>query len=305
MTADLWAAHWLVKQPGGPYAYDVVMAVSTDAGASWSGDISLHADGTATEHGFVSLFPWADGVGALWLDGRETGAPDGAMTLRAAVVGADGGVRQPAQVDGRVCDCCPTAVAIAATGPVAVYRDRSAEEIRDIAVVRAVHGVWQPPARVADDGWQISGCPVNGPAIAARGDRVVVAWFTAAGQQARVRAAFSADSGASFGAPVDVAAGDVSGQVAVVLDGNGHAFVSWLEGSVRLAETGAMELRVSRVTPEAGAGPSHPIAHTGAGRPAGVPQMLLDDGQLLFAWTDTLEETLRVRSARVDAERVR
>ena len=49
-------------------------------------------------------------------------------------------------------------------GPVAVYRDRSPEEIRDISVVRLVDGVWTEPAPVHADNWMIEGCPVNGPA---------------------------------------------------------------------------------------------------------------------------------------------
>jgi hypothetical protein len=46
-------AHWLVKRPGGAYAYDVVISQSPDDGDSWLDPISPHSDGTPSQHGFV------------------------------------------------------------------------------------------------------------------------------------------------------------------------------------------------------------------------------------------------------------
>ena len=105
------------------YAYDVAIAVSTDAGRSWSRPVTPHDDGTATEHGFVTLYPWSDAIGAIWLDGRNTVAPQpdapiGAMTLRSATVAPDLTTAAPQLIDARVCDCCQTDVAVAAGGPV-------------------------------------------------------------------------------------------------------------------------------------------------------------------------------------------
>ena len=48
-------AHWLQQTPGGTYAYDVMTRLSADGGKTWSAPRSPHDDGTATEHGFVSL----------------------------------------------------------------------------------------------------------------------------------------------------------------------------------------------------------------------------------------------------------
>jgi len=305
LSDSLWAAHWLVKQPGGPYAYDVVMAVSGDGGDSWSDDVALHDDGTPTEHGFVSLFPWQHGAGAVWLDGRETLTDAGSMTLRAAVVGADGSVEHQSVIDDLVCDCCPTAAAVASSGPVVVYRNRTADEVRDIHVTRAVDGQWEAGRSVADDGWVIAGCPVNGPAIAAQGDRVVVAWYTAPAGEGKIRVAFSDDSAASFHDAIDVASGRVAGRVDVVLVGAGDAVVSWLE--MPGAQSGAeiAELRARRMSHSSTGEHSHLIAQTGTGRPAGFPQMRVDGEHLVFAWTDTRHEVSRVRSARVASASIR
>ena len=95
ISATLWAAHWLVSQPAGGYAYDISVALSADSGQSWSEPVMPHRDGTATEHGFVSLYPREAGVGLVWLDGRnmvnepaDDIAPSG-MALRAATVSPD------------------------------------------------------------------------------------------------------------------------------------------------------------------------------------------------------------------------
>jgi hypothetical protein len=83
---------------------------------------------------------------------------------------------------------------------VAVYRDRSEGEIRDIRIGAYVDGAWTEGAIVHEDGWETAACPVNGPAVAARGEDVAVAWFTAAGDVPRVKVAFSDDAAESFGA---------------------------------------------------------------------------------------------------------
>lgn len=297
------AAHWLVRRPGSPYAYDIATAVSADAGESWSTPRLLHDDGTATEHGFVSLIPVTGSrsarTRAIWLDGRNMVTDQGGMTLRSATLDAEGRVMNPELVDDLVCDCCQTDVAIAASGPVVAYRNRTAGEIRDIHVSRHIDNGWQSTKPVSEDGWEIAGCPVNGPAIAADGDRVVVAWYTGAGNRPKILLAFSTDSAASFADPIDVASGAVMGRVDVVLLESGSAVVSWVENA--RAEAGVVaEIRARRIHPDGEGDAAMLIARTGAGRPAGFPQMTRVDGQLLFAWTDTLQETSNVRSALVE-----
>ena len=57
-------------------------------------------------------------------------------------------------LDQRVCDCCQTSVAKTQDGPVAIYRDRSEEEIRDIYMVRIVIHLRPVPKPVFADNWQ-------------------------------------------------------------------------------------------------------------------------------------------------------
>ncbi|MEQ9322178.1 MAG: sialidase family protein, partial [Polyangiaceae bacterium] len=84
-------ASWAEKSGDKAYAYDVVLGRSVDGGASWKRLGLAHDDGTASEHGFVSLVPEANGVRAFWLDGRLTASKDagghaGSMTLRTGLV---------------------------------------------------------------------------------------------------------------------------------------------------------------------------------------------------------------------------
>ena len=55
------------------------------------------------------------------------------MTLRAAM---SLGAKADMLVAPRVCDCCPTAAADTADGPIVAFRGRTADEIRDIYVTR-------------------------------------------------------------------------------------------------------------------------------------------------------------------------
>ncbi len=226
-------------------------------------------------------------------DGSEGGGHGdggGAMELRTALLG--GGPAPPSTLlDPRVCECCSTDAATTSEGPIVVYRDRSAGEVRDVAVVRATAEGWSAPRTLHADGWEIHGCPVNGPAVAADGGRVAVAWYTAPGGKPRVLLVFSADAGASFGPPVMIDHDRPLGRVDVALDDGGHALVSWL-GSVGERA----EIRLRRVSPSGEPGPVQPIAATTQKRSAGVPRMVRDGDRLVFVWVEDAKPT-RLRAA--------
>jgi hypothetical protein len=279
--------HWLQRSGAGRYAYDVRIAQSSDSGKTWSEGSVLHTDRSASEHGFAALWVGAgDSVRAAWLDGRHMTAGDaghghGAMSVQSVSVAPSGALGAEQPVDLRTCDCCQVAATVAASGPVVAYRDRTEDEVRDIAVVRLVGGRWTSPSIVYADGWHIDACPVNGPALAARGDTVAIAWFTGAEDTARVRVAFSVDGGERFAAPVRVDGGAPAGRVGVSLDENGDALVSWLE---RVPPEDA-EVRVRRVTRSGEMGRPVTISHTKAARASGFPRIVRRGGTLLAAWT--------------------
>ena len=279
--------HWLQRNGAGRYAYDVRIAQSTDRGATWTPDTVLHTDRSASEHGFVAL--WlapGDSVRAAWLDGRHMsgghdGEAKGAMSLQSVAVAPAGTLGSEQPLDLRTCDCCQVAATVTASGPLVAYRDRTENEIRDIAVVRQVDGAWTTPTIVHEDGWHIEACPVNGPALASRGDTVAIAWFTGAQDTARVRVAFSVDGGKTFTAPVRVDGGTPAGRVGIVLDANGDALVSWLE---QVPPEDA-EVRVRRVARSAEMGAPLTVSRTKAARASGFPRIARTGDVLVAAWT--------------------
>jgi hypothetical protein len=297
------AASWLAKSPGGgTYDYAIQLARSADGGRTWRAAGVLHSDGTPAEHGFVSWISEPAGLRAFWLDGREM-PNGGAMTVRTA--GIEAGAKEEV-VDSRVCECCQTDAAVAADGPVVVYRNRSdktpgGQEIRDIYIARRTAAGWSTPAPVHADNWEITACPVNGPAVAAQGRDVAVAWFTAAQGRPRVQLAFSRDGGAHFGEPVEIDAGRPLGRVDVALTGIGkegpEAVVSWLA-----VKEGGAAVHLRRAGPR-GLGAPVTVAATGAGRSSGFPRLARYGDDFAVAWVED-GETSRVRFAIVPAAAV-
>jgi dipeptidyl aminopeptidase/acylaminoacyl peptidase len=288
ITTDVWAAHWLKLAPDSAGAYHVATAVSADGGRTWSAPVQLNDDNAIAEHGFVELFAWNDRIAAFWLDGRQLAEwsfdePDALLgtSLRFAQLDYSGAVVAREIVDELVCDCCQPDRAMASAGPIVAYRDRTPEELRDIAVRRYADGRWQEPVAAGADGWHIEGCPLNGPAIAAAGDRVGVAGFTAANDNARVRFAWSRDGAASFEPAVDLDAAGSFGQVGLLLDDAGTAIVTWW----RAAADGGTDLALRTVAADGSLGELRVVAHSATGQPVDVPQIIRAGDDVLVAWT--------------------
>ena len=280
------AAHWLQKTGPGTYAYGVRVSQSTDNGETWSAPVIPHRDSSDTEHGFVTLWPEGNGMGAVWLDGRkydkEGHSPTNEMMVVSTTISPGGEIAAETRLDERACDCCQTAVAVTSRGPIVAYRDRSADEIRDIYVVRRVDGRWTAPVPVHADGWRIAACPVNGPAIAAVDNRVALAWFTSANDSAKVKVAFSSDAGATFGAPVRIDGGNPAGRVDVALLHDGSALVSWIERTG--GDTAVVQAR--RVAADGTPDAPIAIATSSAARASGFPRMVMHGRGAVFAWTE-------------------
>jgi hypothetical protein len=300
LSASLWAAHWLDSQPEGGYAYDVKVAMSSDRGDSWSEPFLPHLDGTATEHGFVTLFPDSNSLGLVWLDGRkmvneydENDVGASGMTLRAATFGEDQVPIRASLVDDLTCDCCQTDVALTPDGPIVVYRDRTTDEVRDIYVSRREFGEWQPGTPVAVDNWEIAACPVNGPIIRANGDNVVVAWFTAASGMPMVKAAWSDDGGKTFADPVTISSDVPLGHVGAVLLPNGDLVVGWH----RKIGEGRAELLLRRVSAAGEASGAYAMKEAATVFAFSVPQLAVTDDGIVVVWTTSVDNVYGVQSA--------
>jgi hypothetical protein len=298
------AAHWLQKSGADTYAYDVRLSYSTDDGKTWAPSFTPHHDGTKTEHGFASLFqmPGArGGLGVAWLDGRQMkpghaeGPEAGDMSLRFASYGRDWKQTADTALDLKVCECCPTAVAVTQEGPVVAYRDRAAGEVRDIYVTRMSGTKWSEPANVSKDNWQFPACPVNGPSISARGRSVALAYFQAKDGAPKSFIVFSSDGGATFGAPIRLDAAGTLGRVDVEMLDDGSAAAAYIELSGNQAE-----FRVRRVQADGTMSAPVTIANLANNRSSGYPRMARAGDELVFAWVDrSAASSIKTAAARI------
>ena len=281
------AAHWFVKPAGvGPEseAYDINLAFSKDGGATWSGKpIMPHHDGKKRQHGFVSLMPAPDGkLAAIWLDGRNMASEEeGDMAVMYTTIASNGTVGPEVQIDNRACECCKTSLTATPGGYLAVYRDRSDKEVRDIAIVRYANGKWSQPQILSNDGWEIDGCPINGPAVSSNGKNAAVAWFTAPDDKAQVYAVLSSDTGATFGKKVRIDEGKPLGRVDVVSRSSGGAVVSWVERGAK-----GNELRIREIAPNGTAAAPVNVSGTAGVGSGAFPRMVRSGDDIVIAWTD-------------------
>ncbi len=289
--------HWLVNtgQKVGSYGYAIRVATSVDQGRTWATAFEEGARNVHDYSGFLSFLPTARGIDAVYLtplapDDGASVAHDHIKTVGVASFGPDGTLVSRQILDGDACSCCSTDMAETSAGPVAVYRDHDAGDIRDISIVRRVAAKWTSPAPVHRDGWVIAGCPTNGPAVAASGSLVAVSWFTAAGGTPQVKIAFSTDAGATFAAPARVDGGTPTGWADVLLLDDGRALVSWLE---RTGE-GAGDIRMRVVTREGMASVPVTVASASSGRATGIPMMARAGDHVIVAWRHGQVRTARI-----------
>jgi len=291
MPGGEFAAHWMEENGPDPEAYDLRVAWSKD-GRAWTPAIAPNRDTTMSQHGFATLFPAADGgTGVVWLDGRTTHGEEGDMQFRSAMFDKAHKPLGESLIDSRVCECCPTSVAVSADGPIAAYRNRTTAEIRDIYVTRWSGGKWSMPVRPHVDNFKIEACPINGPAIAASGKDVVVAWFTAPKDVERSYVAFSRDGGRTFGKATRVEDEGTLGRMQVALTPDGAAMVGWIEFANEKST-----FKVRRIDASGARGPSVAVAAVSGTR---FPRMVVAKNEAVLAWTESEKDSSRVKTARL------
>jgi len=323
------ALHWLDKTPGHTFSYDVTIQTLLKGELNETADTALpyrfkasplvpHDDGTASEHGFVSMSV-IDSLSfyAIWLDGRNTQAAfehsntntthpaeahshDGhvhpeelsyAMSLRGGKISRNGIVLSSDIIDETVCDCCNTSMVNTEKGLLAVYRNRSQDEIRDIYISRYENGVWSAPKAVNNDGWKIAACPVNGPQIDLKDGTTAVAWYTGANDTSKVKLSFSDDYGDTFSDPIIVSEGNTLGRIDLVMTEDNSAWISFVE---RVED--AAQFRIQKIDRNGTIIQDLVLDAIDASRRSGFPQITEYNDGLLVAWTDWGEKASTVRT---------
>lgn len=299
---SLWAV-WPVRAPGPEFASELRLAHSLD-GAHWAPAVRLHRDDSPAERGFATLLPASDGgLDAVWLDGGPQPGSDSrsapVTALRHLRVDADGRAWREAVLDARVCDCCQTAGQRLPQELLLAYRDRSADETRDIALLRrAGDAAWSAPPGAPVDGWRLNGCPVNGPALAAFERHVALVWYSGAPAPA-VRVLMSSDGGQTFAGAQRVDVGQALGRVDVAWASADVALVSWVASA---GQGASVHLRA--VGLDGALGPPYTVATGLETRSLGVPRLERSRGPAMVAWRDA-RQTPVLRTAQVQTGRSR
>ncbi|HEX5431729.1 MAG TPA: hypothetical protein VFW83_07170, partial [Bryobacteraceae bacterium] len=271
-------AHWIENGKDSSEAEFILVSTSRD-GIHWTEPQMAHHDRSPVQHGLASVV--ASGpheASILWLQALK--GEDGPVSLMRTIVGADGKEIREEHLDDDVCSCCPTSVVNTGKGLLVAYRDHTPKDIRDIGILRFENGRWSASKILHADKWEISACPVNAAAAAAKGNRVAVAWYTEADDMPRVQLAFSSDAGATFTNPVKVSTADALGYASTTLSADGGAIVSWLEGA-----DGPVRVQVRRVSAAGAPGPVTKIAE-GSRQRLGYPRLLNAGNSTWIAWGD-------------------
>jgi hypothetical protein len=262
------------SRPGGPASFDIVVvwpqksrsgtrlltSRSRDGGRSFDAPVLVRGTAATGNRGWHSIAVNAAGHPVVtWLDHRDAaaampgaehhhGVPDGdgsaaeqsaarAAASRLYVGSTDGGVPVQGLVHS-VCYCCKTALATAPNGDLMLaWRHVYAGGYRDMAFSRSSDGgrTFSTPVRVSQDGWQLAGCPEDGPALAIdhRGTSHVV-WPTLVRENGRETMglfhAMSAD-GRTFSPRVRIPTHDSAFHPQLVVTTGGDLIVAWDEGS--------------------------------------------------------------------------
>lgn len=286
INENLILSSYLKKSDSGTYTYDVILSLQKLSGEKVKEDFLLHTDGVKAEHGFVSIIPnHNQGFFITWLDGRNTVEKDldgyhKPMTIRFAEITNKGDIIDESELDSATCDCCQTSIAVTNKGPVVVYRDRSDKEVRDIYIARKINGIWGVPTPIHNDGWEINGCPVNGPKVASNSNNLAVSWFTVSNEKPTVNLSFSKSNGASFGTPIKINDDDPIGRVDVAFLNPQEVLVSYIEGD----DVGTY-LRIKKVSIDGKVSAPITISKIDGGRSTGVPQLEILDNEAFIVWT--------------------
>jgi hypothetical protein len=268
-------------------ASNLRLTYSKDNGKTWAPSFLPHHDASVTQHGFATLFELpGPSLGVVWLDGRRTvkDREHGPMTLRYGAFTTTWRQVPDITIGTKVCDCCTTSVAMTSEGPIAVYRNRTDDEIRDIYVSRFVAGKWTTGTAVQNDGWHINACPINGPVVSAHGRDVAVAWYTMKNEIGQAFIAFSSDAGRTFGQPIRLDDAASLGKVDVEVLDDGSAVASWIEFEDRRSQ-----FLMRHVERSGAKSAAITVAGASEGRVRGVPRLARQADQLVLAWTETPE----------------
>ncbi len=297
-TDGAWMAQWFQREPSADaHGYAGWFARSVDQGESWSKPAPLG-------HEFISLAPLSGGrTLVVWLESlsipREQRTPGMAtMRLLSRVLSPEGTSLGEWVVDPDVCNCCQTTlVPLANDRAWVAYRGHTRDEIRDHSFAHFDGSAWSSPRLLHTDDWKIAACPVNGPAAAANGETLTVAWFTAAQSNPRVHARVSLDGGHTWGSVLPIDLGRPMGRLDLVMLPDKSAVVVWIE--IATAENAA-GIYARRIFPDGTLSAPGLVTASSQARTSGFPRAAVrSDGRIVISWMRAVEP-MQVQTCELD-----
>jgi hypothetical protein len=188
----------------------LLLARSEDWGHSFSKPVEVDSGSSASQSFFnVSISPQGH-VYVAWLDGRDRAKTGGSAVYLARSTDRGSTFQKSVRVGLGVCPCCRTSIAFSGASSVHVSWRSESENIRDMVVATSNDAgqTWSEPVRVAEDNWNINGCPHSGASMATLGDRLFISWHTVRDRRAELYLAYSDDGGRTF-SPRQSLAGDL------------------------------------------------------------------------------------------------
>jgi hypothetical protein len=174
-----------------------------DWGKSFTKSILVDPTGSASQQFYTMALAPDGAIYAAWLDGRDRGpgTQRGSGLYIAKSANRGQSFEKSVRVALNVCPCCRPSIAFSSENTMHIgWRGVLNDDVRDIFVATSTDGgaTFGSGTRVAEDNWQINGCPHSGPSLATLGGRLFAAWRTVSGDRARLYIASSSDNGAHF-----------------------------------------------------------------------------------------------------------
>lgn len=225
-------------------------------------------------------------MAVLWLDGRDRDAvkEQGGTFAGVSVYvarSADNGAHFDAnrRLTEHTCECCRTALAWTADGPVALWRNLYGTNTRDFALGNLDSGKVR---RATDDDWRIDACPHHGGGLAVDGAGALhLVWFTQGQKRQGLfykRVANGVESQPmAIGSPAAQA-----GHATVAAAGN-TVLISWREFDGRVYAAQAMH------STDGGATWSAPQRLAESSGAADYPLPLTDGKRAMVVWNSAIE----------------
>lgn len=285
---------------------DLLFSRSLMMGRAFDRPVRVTDKATPSSNSFSTLAVAPNGdLYAAWLDGRDRQGGRGGTTSAYLARSTDRGATwsKNVRVGTEVCPCCRPSIGFGSQGEVFVsWRHVFAGDIRDMVVATSKDSgaTWGEPVRVAVDGWKIEGCPHTGAAMALRGSRVFITWYSeGTGANPGVRLAWSDDGCRTFSKPQIVSGTVVDPNHPVLSVSDDGRVVLAFQGRDPVKQEGWGPLGTYVVDISEGGTTSRPQLVPGSAKAASYPTVLPASlGRLFVAWTEHHGDSSRVMLAR-------